>query len=44
MLVVPGGRERTLDEYRSLCARSGFELERSLPTATGFEVIEARPV
>jgi hypothetical protein len=44
MLVLPGGRERSLDEYRALCAGAGFELVGSTPTSTGFEVIEALPV
>ena len=32
MLVLTGGRERTPDEYRSLLARSGFRLNRVIPT------------
>lgn len=42
MLVAPGGRERTGDEYAALLASSGFELMRVLP-AGSFSVIEARP-
>jgi DNA-binding transcriptional ArsR family regulator len=44
MLVLPGGRERSLDEFRSLFAGAGFELVGSTPTASPLEVIEARPV
>jgi hypothetical protein len=40
MLVAPGGRERTRDEYAGLFAKSGFELTRLVPTSTG-NVIEA---
>jgi hypothetical protein len=41
MLVGPGGRERTRDEYASLFQASGFELTRVLPAGTG-NVVEAR--
>jgi hypothetical protein len=44
MLVLPGGRERSLDEFRSLFAGAGFELAGSTPTASPLEVIEASPV
>lgn len=40
MLVAPGGRERTRDEYASLFEKSGFELTRVVPAGTG-NVIEA---
>lgn len=45
MLVNVGGRERTLEEFRHLCADSGFTLTRTvpLPPSTGFSIIEARP-
>jgi O-methyltransferase domain/Dimerisation domain len=42
MLVIPGGRERTREEFASLFAKSGFELTRVVPAGTG-NVIEARP-
>jgi hypothetical protein len=42
MLVSPGGRERTRDEFSGLLARSGFELARVFPAST-HNVIEARP-
>jgi hypothetical protein len=42
MLVSPGGRERTCDEFSGLLARSGFELTRVFPAST-HNVIEARP-
>jgi hypothetical protein len=44
MLVMPGGRERTLEEFAVLCERSGFRLESETPTASGFSVLEAAPV
>ena len=43
MLMMPGGRERTADEYRALFARSGFEMTRIVPTQSPLSVIEAVP-
>ena len=42
MLLMPGGRERTADEFASLFARAGFELARIVPTESPLSVIEAR--
>jgi hypothetical protein len=42
MLVLPGGRERTLEEFSDLFERSGFDLTRVVP-AGRINVIEARP-
>jgi len=42
MLVSPGGRERTLEEFSDLFARSGFDLTRVFPAGI-HNVIEARP-
>jgi hypothetical protein len=42
MLVMPGGRERTREEFSDLFAKSGFELSRVAP-AGNVNVIEARP-
>jgi hypothetical protein len=42
MLLMPGGRERTADEFKSLFARAGFELARIVPTESPLSVIEAR--
>jgi len=44
MLVLPGGRERSLDEFAALFAGAGFELVGSTPTESRLEVIEGRPV
>ena len=45
MLVVPGGQERSEDEYRILLEKSGFRLTRVIPTRTpSGSIIEAIPV
>ena len=41
MMLMPGGRERTEEEFRSLFARAGFRLTRVVPTAAPLSVIEA---
>jgi hypothetical protein len=43
MLVLTGGRERTLDEYRELFARAGLDLVRTTRTARGISVLETAP-
>jgi O-methyltransferase/methyltransferase family protein len=42
MLLMPGGRERTEQEFRDLFARAGFELTRIIPTKSPLSVIEAK--
>ena len=42
MLVAPGGRERTEDEYASLFAAAGLTYVGSTPTAAGMSLYEAR--
>ena len=42
MLAIPGGKERTEQEYRTLFKASGFELKRVTPTAAEVDVIEAK--
>ncbi|MDQ3812769.1 MAG: acetylserotonin O-methyltransferase [Armatimonadota bacterium] len=44
MLLLPGGRERTEEEYRSLLASAGFELTRIVPTRSPMCIIEGVPV
>ncbi len=44
MLILTGGRERSTDEYRELLASTGFRLNRIVPTASHFAIIEAFPV
>lgn len=41
MLVVPGGKERTVAEYGGLFSRAGFRLTRIVPTKSPYTVIEA---
>ena len=40
MLAVTGGRERTPSEYSKLLAAAGFRLERVVPTASAYSIIE----
>jgi len=44
MMVAPGGRERTLEEYGALFEAAGFRLVGETPTSSGRSVIEAAPV
>ena len=43
MMVLPGGMERTEDEYRRVFAASGFALARIVPTTSWISVIEGEP-
>jgi ubiquinone/menaquinone biosynthesis C-methylase UbiE len=43
MMVLPGGMERTEEEYRQLFEAAGFRLTRIVPTKTWVSVIEAVP-
>ena len=43
MLLMTGGRERVLEEYRQLLASAGFRLNRVAPTSTDLIIIEALP-
>jgi ubiquinone/menaquinone biosynthesis C-methylase UbiE len=43
MLVAPGGKERTEEEYGTLLARTGYRLERIVPTLAEDSVIEGVP-
>jgi O-methyltransferase domain/Dimerisation domain len=43
MMVMLGGRERTLSEYRSLLHSAGLELRRCVPGRTSAEIIVASP-
>ena len=40
MLVLPGGQERTDEEYRILFGKAGFRLTRVVPTDSAVSVIE----
>jgi hypothetical protein len=44
MLVLTGGRERSVEEYRKLLASTGFRLNRIVPTAAQFAIVEASPI
>jgi hypothetical protein len=40
MLLIPGGKERTAEEYRALYEEAGFELSRIIPTNSELSVVE----
>jgi hypothetical protein len=42
MMLLPGGRERTEEEFRALFASSGFTVTKIVPTSSPLSVIEAR--
>jgi hypothetical protein len=42
MLVIPGGEERTRDEYDALFRAGGWRLERVVPTTAEVSVLEGR--
>ena len=44
MLVGPGGRERTLDEYRALFEAAGYSLVGATATAGELHVLEGEPI
>lgn len=41
MLLLPGGRERTEEEFAGLFQKTGFHLRRVLPTKSSVCVLEA---
>jgi O-methyltransferase/methyltransferase family protein len=41
MLVLPGGQERTEDEYRDLLGKADFRLSRIMPTDSDVSIVEA---
>jgi hypothetical protein len=43
MMVMPGGRERTREEFAALFSRAGFALTRVEPTESLVSVVEGRP-
>jgi hypothetical protein len=43
LVLTPGGRERTAEEFRSLLRAAGFELRAVNPTASPFCMLEAVP-
>jgi ubiquinone/menaquinone biosynthesis C-methylase UbiE len=42
MLLIPGGKERTQEEYRALFEQAGLELAQIVPTGTEVSIIEGR--
>ena len=40
---MPGGRERTAEEYAALFERAGLKLTQIVPTKSPRSVIEAQP-
>ena len=44
MMLLPGGRERTAEEFAALFARAGFTLTNVVPTESMLSVIEAQSV
>jgi C-methyltransferase len=43
MLVVNGGRERTVSEFRGVIEAAGLRMTRVVPTATPITLVEAQP-
>ena len=41
MMVGPGGKERTREEFRALLAKAGLRLTRIVPTLAGLGIVEA---
>ena len=41
MMLVPGGKERTEDEFRRLFSEAGFDLTQVVSTATELSIVEA---
>jgi O-methyltransferase domain/Dimerisation domain len=41
MMVVPGGQERSREEFRALLARAGLKLKRIVPTDSPISIVEA---
>ena len=44
MMLIPGGRERTEQEWHELYAASGFRVSRIIPTPGPLSIIEGLPV
>lgn len=40
MMLIPGGKERSEDEYRELYHKAGFDLMRIVPTTTEVSIVE----
>ena len=44
MMLIPGGKERTEEEYRTLLAEHGFEFTQVVSTETEVSFVEAMKV
>jgi hypothetical protein len=44
MLVMPGGEERTADEYGALLIQAGFHMTGVIPTSSAVSIVEAVPL
>ncbi|MCE9532048.1 MAG: methyltransferase [Planctomycetes bacterium] len=44
MMIIPGGKERTEEEYQSLFQKAGFCLTRIVPTRMELAIVEGVPV
>jgi hypothetical protein len=43
MMLMTGGKERTVEEYRRLLGQAGFSLNQVISTVSGLNIIEALP-
>jgi hypothetical protein len=43
MMLMTGGKERTVEEYRHLLGRASFSLNQVIPTSSDLHIIEALP-
>lgn len=43
MMAIPGGMERTRDEYAALAAKSNLQLHRMVPTMSPYSILELVP-
>jgi predicted O-methyltransferase YrrM len=44
MLVIPGGRERSAEDFERLYAEAGFEVSKTIHTGSPYNIIEGTPV
>ena len=44
MLTITGGKERTVDDHRTLLAAAGFQLNRVIPVSSEIMIVEALPM
>ena len=43
MMLMTGGKERTMEEYRRLLGQAGFRLNQVISTSSDLNIIEALP-